>query len=139
MCHPLQALTLLSPVEFLLYQLELHALQGEAKAEDDVVCAGYPDGSVGLEDAPRLPEPPDVEPMIGFEAHGPVPGALVHGGKASALDGNAACGEPVGWVGEDHVHAARGHGLHEIQTVSEVDESPRLAERLEVPEPHDLF
>jgi hypothetical protein len=139
MCHPLQALTLLSPVEFLLYQLELHALQGEAKAEDDVVCAGYPDGSVGLEDAPRLPEPPDVEPMIGFEAHGPVPGALVDRGEASVPDRHAAFREPVRRVCEDHVHALWRHGLHEVYAVGEVDHRPRLAERLEVPEFHVLF
>jgi hypothetical protein len=104
-----------------------------------VVRAGDPDGSVGLEDAPRLPQPPHVEPVIGLESHRPVPGALVHRGEASALDGNAARGEPVWWVGEDHVHAARRYGLHEIQTVGEVDQSPRLAERFEVPEPHDVF
>src|SRR5215210_7834414 len=55
-----------------VYQLEAHALEREAEAEDDVVRARDPDGSVGLEDAPRLLQPPDVELVIRFEAHGPV-------------------------------------------------------------------
>src|SRR5215210_994793 len=112
----------------LIYHLELHALEGEAEAEDDVVRARDPDSSVGFEDAPRLSQPPDVELVIRFKPHGPVPGSLVDGGQASALDRNAACREPVWRVGEDHIYATRGHGLHEIQTVREVDHSSWLAE-----------
>ena len=48
----------------LVYELESHRLQGEPEAEDDVVRAGDPDGAVGLEDAARLLQPPDVEPVI---------------------------------------------------------------------------
>ena len=48
----------------LVYELESHRLQGETEAEDDVVRAGDPDGAVGLEDAARLLQPPDVEPVI---------------------------------------------------------------------------
>src|SRR5215203_3567249 len=113
----------------LVYDLESHRLQGETEAEDDVVRAGDPDGAVGLEDAARLLQPPDVEPVIPREPHGPVPSALVHRSEPSALDRNAASGEPVRRVGEDHVHAARGCDLHEIHTVSEVHNGPRLAER----------
>ena len=39
-------------------------LQSEADAEDDVVGARHPQGTVGFEDAPRLPEPPHVELVI---------------------------------------------------------------------------
>ena len=48
----------------LVYELESHRLQGETEAEDDVVGAGDPDSAVGLEDAARLLQPPDVEPVI---------------------------------------------------------------------------
>src|SRR5215204_1106031 len=116
-----------------IYDLESHRLQGETEAEDDVVRAGDPDGAVGLEDAARLLQPPDVEPVILSEPHGPVPGTLVHRGELAALDRNAASGESVRRIGEDHVHAARGYDLHEIHTVREVHDGPRLAERLEVP------
>src|ERR671920_2207699 len=49
--------------------LEAHRLQGETEAEDDVMRAGDPDGALGLEDAPRLLQPPDVEPMIPREPY----------------------------------------------------------------------
>src|SRR5215211_9000429 len=48
---------------------EPHRLQGETEAEDDVMRAGDPDGALGLEDAPRLLQPPDVEPMIPREPY----------------------------------------------------------------------
>src|SRR5215203_2127496 len=92
-----------------------------------------PDRPFWFEDAARLLQPPDVEPVIPREPHGPVPGTLVHRSEPAALDRNAASGEPVRRVGEDHVHAAWGCNLHEIYTVSEVDHGPRLAERLQVP------
>jgi hypothetical protein len=117
----------------LVYDLESHRLQGETEAEDDVVRAGDPDGALGFEDAARLLQPPDIEPVILSEPHGPVPGTLVHRGELAALDRNAASGKSVRRVGEDHVHAARGYDLHEIHTVREVHDGPRLAERLEVP------
>jgi hypothetical protein len=113
--------------------LEPHRLQGETEAEDDVMRAGDPDGALGLEDAARLLQPPDVEPVIPREPHGPVPVPLVHRGEPAVLDRNAASGEPVRRIGEDHVHAARGYDLHEIHTVREVHNGPRLAERLQVP------
>ena len=109
-----------------------HRLQGETEAENDVVRARDPDGAVGLEDAARRLQPPDVEPVIFSEPQGPVLLAFVHRGEPATLDRNAACGEPVRWVGEDQVHAAWGYNLHEIHTVSEVDQRPRLAERLQV-------
>jgi len=113
--------------------LEHHRLQGETEAEDDVVRARDPDGAIRLQDATSLLQPPDVEPVITREPHGPVPGTLVHSSEHAALDRNSARGEPVRRVGEDHVHAVWGYKLHEIHTVSEVDHSPRLAERLQVP------
>src|SRR5829696_2908114 len=67
------------------------------------------------------------------EPHGPVPGTLVHRSEPAVLDRNTASGEPVRRVGEDHVHAAWGHNLHELHTVSEVHDGPRLAERPQVP------
>jgi hypothetical protein len=48
----------------LVYEFESHGLQGEAETEDDVVRAGDPDGAIGLEDAARLLQPPDVEAVI---------------------------------------------------------------------------
>jgi hypothetical protein len=51
------------------YELESHRLQGETEAEDDVVRVGDPDGAVGLEDAARLLQPPDVELVILSEPH----------------------------------------------------------------------
>ncbi len=48
----------------LVYEPEFHRLQGETEAEDDVVCAGDPDGALRFEDAARLLQPPDVEPVI---------------------------------------------------------------------------
>jgi hypothetical protein len=66
------------------------------------------------------------------DTHGPVPGALVHRSEPAALDRNAASGEPVRRVGEDYIHAAREYDLHEIHTVREVHNGPRLAERLEI-------
>src|SRR5215217_4987613 len=116
----------------LVYELELHSLQGETEAEDDVVRARDPDGAVGLEDATRFLQPPDIELVILREPHGPVPGALVHRSEPAALDRNATSGEPVRRVGEDHVHAACGHDLHEIHTVGKVDYGPWLTERLEI-------
>ena len=116
--------------------LEPHRLQGETEAEDDVVGAGDPDGAVGLENAARLLQPPDVETVILRETHGSVPGAFVHRGEPAALDRDAASGEPVRWVGKDHVYAARGYDLHEIHTVREVHDGPRLAEHLKIPHFH---
>jgi hypothetical protein len=43
-------------------------LEGEADAGDDVVGARHPQRAIGLEDAPRFSEPPQVEPMILLEA-----------------------------------------------------------------------
>src|SRR5688572_30090639 len=94
----------LSPGD-LVYELELHRLQGETEAEDDVVGAGYPDSAVGFEDAARLLQPPDVEAVILREPHRPVPGALVHRGEPAALDRDTSSGEPIRRVGEDHIHA----------------------------------
>jgi hypothetical protein len=74
-----------------------------------------------------------------YHAQGPVPRALVHGGSASVLDRHATVREPVGRVGEDHVHARRRHDLHELHAISKIDDRPRLTERLEVPEYHALF
>jgi hypothetical protein len=48
----------------LVNDLEPHRLQGETEAEDDVVRACDPDGAIRLEDAARLLQPPDVEPVI---------------------------------------------------------------------------
>ena len=48
----------------LVYELEFHPLQGETDTEDDVVRTRDPDGAIGLEDAGRLLQPPDVEPVI---------------------------------------------------------------------------
>src|SRR5687768_911183 len=53
----------------LVYELEFHRLQGETEAEDDVVRAGDPDGAIRFEDAARLLQPPDVEPVILSEPH----------------------------------------------------------------------
>src|SRR5215216_6876025 len=52
-----------------VYELELHSLQGETEAEDDVVRARDPDGAVGLEDATRFLQPPDIELVILREPH----------------------------------------------------------------------
>ena len=120
----------------LVNDLAPHRLQSETEAEDDVVGAGDPDGAVGFEDAARLLQPPDVELVILREPHGPVPGTLVHRGEPAALERNAASGEPVRRIGEDHLNAARGYDLHEMHTVGEVHNGPRLAERLQVPQFH---
>ena len=53
----------------LINDLAPHRLQGETEAEDDVMRAGNPDGALGLEDAPRLLQPPDVEPVIPREPY----------------------------------------------------------------------
>jgi hypothetical protein len=55
----------------LVYELESHRLQGETEAENDVVRARDPDGAVGLEDAARLLQPPDVEVVIPREPYRP--------------------------------------------------------------------
>ena len=46
---------------------EPQPLQREAEAEDDVVGAAHPQGAFGLEDAPRLPQPPHVELVVLLE------------------------------------------------------------------------
>jgi len=58
-------------VQDLIYgdHLEPEALKRETEAEDDVVCACHPDGAIRLEDAARLLQPPDVEPVIPREAY----------------------------------------------------------------------
>ncbi len=71
-----------------------------------MVRARDPDRTFWFEDAARFLQPPDVEPVILSEPHGPVPGTLVHRGEPAAVDRNAASGEPVWRVGEDHVYAA---------------------------------
>ncbi len=43
-------------------------LQREAYREDDVVRARHPQRTIGLEDAPGLAQPPDVELMVFSEA-----------------------------------------------------------------------
>jgi hypothetical protein len=43
--------------------LELEPLKRETETEDDVACARDPDGAVELEDAARLLQPPDIEPV----------------------------------------------------------------------------
>ena len=52
----------------LVYDLEAEALQREPEAEDYVVGAADPQRAVGLEDAPRLSQPPDVESVVLPEA-----------------------------------------------------------------------
>ncbi len=54
---------------YCVYDAIPQPLKGEAEAEDDVVGARHPQGTVGLEDAPRLPEPPHVELVILRQAH----------------------------------------------------------------------
>src|SRR5919112_2333908 len=74
----------------LVYELQLHGLQGETEAEDDVVGAGDPDGATGPEDAARLLEPPDVELVILHEPQGAIPGTLVHRSEPAVPDRNTA-------------------------------------------------
>ena len=74
---------------------ETEALQREAGAEDYVVRAGDPQRTVWLENAPRLPEPPDVELVILLESHRPVPLTLVNRRYAVTLHAYAAAREPV--------------------------------------------
>src|SRR5829696_739154 len=116
----------------LVYELVPDALQGEAEAEDDVVRARNPDGAFGFEDAVRLLQPPDVEPVVPCESCRPAPGTFVYGSEPPVPDRHAAGREPIRRVGEDHVHAACGYDLHEIHTVCQVDYRPWFAERLEV-------
>ena len=47
-----------------VYELEFHRLKRETEAKDNVVRARDPDGAVGLEDAARRLQPPDVELVI---------------------------------------------------------------------------
>ncbi len=85
----------------------------------------------------RLSQPPDVEAVVSLEAtERAVPATFVHRSEASAPDGHAPAGEPVGRVGEDRVHASRGHEAHELHAIRPVDDRPRLAVRLEVPQLH---
>jgi hypothetical protein len=49
--------------------LEPEALKSETDAEDDMVGARDPDGAIRFEDAARLLQPPDVEPVIPANPH----------------------------------------------------------------------
>ena len=48
----------------LVHDAILQLPQSGPDAEDDVVGARHPERTVGLEDAPRFPEPPHVELVI---------------------------------------------------------------------------
>ena len=88
--------------------LEPELLQGEADGEDDVMGAGDPEGAVGLEDALAASEPFGVELVVPFPAAGLVPIALVDADHLAGVAGDAAVGEEIGRVGENHVEAALG-------------------------------
>lgn len=55
------------------------ALESETYAEDDVVRTCDPNGSIGLQDASRLPEPAQVELVVLLEAaERTVPGSFIY-------------------------------------------------------------
>ena len=120
-------------MKYHVYHPEAEGLEGEADAEDYVMRPRHPDGAVGLEDPPGLPEPAHVEAMVLLEAaEGAVPDALVHGSETAALYGGAAGREPVGRVREDCVYAPGRHQAHQRYAVGQVDDGARFAEGLEV-------
>lgn len=105
---------------------EAELLHGVADGEDDVVCAGDPEGAVGLEDALAAAEPFGVEVVVFLRALRLVPGALVHLDHAAGVASDAAVGEEVRRVGEDGVEAAVGmacgDGIEEGEAVALVEE-----------------
>lgn len=105
---------------------EAELLHGVADAEDDVVRARDPDGAVGFQDALAAFEPFGVEFVVEFGAARLVPVAFVDFDHFAGVTGDAAVGEEVGRVGEDHVETAvgvlGGDGVHNLEAVALVEE-----------------
>ena len=115
---------------------EAELLHGVADAEDDVVRAGDPDGAVGFQDALAAFEPFGVEFVHHFHRASAftrpkgfgerVPVAFVDFDHFAGVTGDAAVGEEVGRVGEDHVKTAvgvfGGDGIHHFEAVALVEE-----------------
>lgn len=100
-------------------------LHGVTDGEDDVVRAADPHCAVGLEQGLAALEPFGVEFVVEFGAAGFVPRALVHLHHLAGMAGDAAVGEKVGRIGENHVeHAVRvlgAEGVHHLEAVAVVE------------------
>lgn len=91
-------------------------LHGKADAKDDMMRAGDPDGAVGFEHALAALEPCGIEFVIPFPTARFVPLAFVHLHHFACMAGDAAVGEKIRRVGENHVEPAFGiSGRNRIQ------------------------